>query len=92
MRLRALDLRPLELGGDRADDAGRDLVLQFEDIVERPFEPIGPDVGAAHRIDELAGDANAVFRPAHAAFDDIPHAKLTPDLLLVHRRAPVGET
>src|SRR6266436_5101369 len=41
-----LDLRPLELGGDCPDDAGRDLILKLEDIVEPPFESIGPKVGA----------------------------------------------
>src|SRR6516165_9977176 len=42
----ALNLRPLELGGDRSDDACRDLILKLEDIVEPPFESIGPKVSA----------------------------------------------
>ena len=36
--LGAFDLRPLKLGGDRPDDAGRDQILKIEDIVELSFE------------------------------------------------------
>ncbi|MEH2561920.1 hypothetical protein V1289_001547 [Bradyrhizobium sp. AZCC 2289] len=87
-----LDLRPLELGGDRSDDAGRDLILKLEDIVECSCESIGPKVGAGRRIDELSRDTNPVFGLAYTAFDDIAHAKLAPHLFLVHRPALVGET
>jgi hypothetical protein len=41
----ALDLRSLELGGDRSDDAGRNLILKLEDIVEPAFEPVGTKGG-----------------------------------------------
>ena len=58
--VRPLALGPLDLGVkqarlDRADDTQCDLVLQFEDVVERAVEAVGPDVGAGCRVDQLAG-------------------------------------
>ena len=38
LALRAPDLRALQLRRDRANDAGGDLILQFEDIVEGAVE------------------------------------------------------
>src|SRR6516225_8496630 len=42
LALRALDLGPLELRRDRADDGLGDLILQLENIVERAFKALGP--------------------------------------------------
>jgi hypothetical protein len=42
LALRALDLGPLELRRDRADDGLGDLILQLENIVEPAFEALGP--------------------------------------------------
>ena len=42
-------------------------------------------------VDELPGDAHAVRRLAHAAFEHIAHAELAADLLHVDRPALVGE-
>ena len=47
----ALDLGLAQLWFDRASDAGRDLILQFENVVERAVEAVGPDVRARRRVD-----------------------------------------
>src|SRR5262249_15039376 len=49
----ALDLGLTQLWFDRAGDAGRDLILQLEDVVERAVEAVGPDVSAGCRVDQL---------------------------------------
>jgi hypothetical protein len=45
------------------------LVLEVEDIFERAVEPIGPEMRAGERIDQLRGDAHAIARFAHRAFE-----------------------
>src|SRR5262249_13012009 len=87
----ALDLRALELRRDGADHALGHLVLELENILERPVEPIRPDVRSGSRIDELRGDAYPVRRLAHAAFEHIADAELATDLLHVHGMTFVGE-
>jgi hypothetical protein len=42
----ALDVGLAQFWFDRAGDAGRDLVLQLENVVERAVEAFGPDVSA----------------------------------------------
>jgi hypothetical protein len=91
LALRALDLGPLELRRNRADDGLGDLILQLENIVERAFEALGPQMRPGGRIDQLPGDAHLVRRLAHAAFQHIAHAELAADLLHVDRAALVGE-
>ena len=91
LALGALDLGPFELRRDRADDAFRDLVLQFEDVVERAFEALRPEMRAGRGVDQLPGDAHPVAGLAHAAFQHVAHAKLAADLLHVHGPALVGE-
>ena len=86
-----LDLGLLHFRCDRTDDARGDLVLQIEDLRQRSVETIGPQVGTRRGIDELAGDAQAVARPAHASLDHIADTQLAPDLLHVHGPALVGE-
>ena len=59
--LRRLAARPGELGGqelgpDAADDAGGDLVLHREDVVERRRRSARPRGGAGGGVDELGGD------------------------------------
>src|SRR6516225_3952575 len=51
--LSALDLGLAQARLDRADDAQGDLVLQFEDVVERPIVALGPDMRAAGCRDQL---------------------------------------
>jgi hypothetical protein len=44
----------------RGDDLPDDLVLQREDVPDRPVVAIRPEVLAAERVDELRIDANGV--------------------------------
>ena len=80
LHLGALDLGDLDLWGDRTDHARRDLVLQRKDLGQCALEAIGPQMHPVQRIDELAGDAHSIARPADAPFEDIPHAQLAADL------------
>ena len=67
LALRALDLGPLELRRDRADDGLGDLILQLENIVERAFEALGPQMRPSGRIDQLP-----VMRTLCAALRTLP--------------------
>src|ERR1700739_2248352 len=87
----ALDLGLAQLWFDRAGDAGRDLVLQVENVVERAVEAVGPDVSAGRGVDQLPGDAHPVAGFAHAAFEHVAHAELLCHLLHVDLPALVGE-
>ena len=84
------------LGGEefRLDcrrDAGRDLVLQRENIGQLAVVSFRPDVVAGHRIQELAGDAHALSALADASLKNVTDAKLAPDLLHVHGMALVNK-
>jgi len=68
------------------------LVLQFEDVVERAVEAVGPDMRAARRVDQLGGDAHPVGGFAHRAFEHIAHAQLARHLLHIDGLAFVGKT
>src|SRR6516164_10376959 len=78
--LDALDLGLPQVRLDRADDAEGDLVLQCEDVVNRAIVAFSPDVPAALGLDQLAGDADAVRRPTHAALEHVAHPELAADL------------
>src|SRR4051794_34483568 len=81
LAFRKLDLSLPQAWLDGADDAQRDLVLDFENVAERPVIALGANVGAVRGLNELAGDANAVPRLAQAAFEHVAHAELAADLL-----------
>ena len=91
LALRKLDLRLPQAWLDGADDAQRDLVLDFENVAERPVIAFGPDMGAVRRLDELAGDANAVAGFAQAAFEHVADAEFPPHLFHVDCAPLVGE-
>ena len=86
-----LDLDLAQAGLDRTDHAHRELVLQIENIVLHPVVALGPQMDAGLRLDELAGDANAVAELAHAAFEHVAHAELARDDLHVDRVTLVDE-
>src|SRR5215475_8019824 len=88
---RALDLRLLQLARDRADDIRRHLVLELEDVAQRAFEPVPPEMPAGRSIDELPGDAHALLRLAQAALQHVAHAERAAHLLHIHGMALVGE-
>jgi hypothetical protein len=48
---------------------------------EQAVEPVGPEMRAACRVDQLRGDAHPVSAFAHRAFQDIADAELAADLL-----------
>ena len=86
-----LDLGPLELRGDGADHAGGQLVLELEDVLDPPLEAVRPEMRARGGVDQVRRYPHPVRRLAHAAFQDVAHAELAPDLLHVHGAALVGE-
>jgi len=66
-------------------------VLKLEDIFKRAVKPVGPDVIAVGRVDQLSGYAHPVARFAYRAFEDIADAQFTSDLLHIDRLTLVGE-
>jgi hypothetical protein len=87
------------LGGEpdlqRARDSLRDLVLNREDVRHLAIVPLGPDVAAVGRRDELCGDPDSVARLADAAFEhvgDAQHFGDLPDVIVLalecERRRP----
>src|SRR6516164_3645613 len=72
---------------DDAGDAGRDLVLQLEDIFERTVEAVGPQMRPGQRVDQLRRDAHPSAGFAHRAFEHIADTELSADLLHLDRLA-----
>ena len=91
LALCAFDFGAFKLMRDRADDALGDPILKLEDVVERAFIALGPEMAAGRCIDELSGNAHAVRRFADAAFQHIAHAQVAADLLHIDGPALVGE-
>src|SRR5262249_55498811 len=89
--LRALDLCPLQLRCDRADDVFGYLVLQLEDVPEGGFETVCPEVPPGRRVEELSRDAHAFCRFAYAALQHVAYAQLAAHLLYVYCPTLVGE-
>ena len=59
---------------------------------QRAVVALAPDLRAAGRVDELAGDANTIPGLAHATLQDVAYAELAPDLLRTSTVRPgVGE-
>src|SRR5256885_12628844 len=52
-----------------------DLVLQSEQVDRVALEPLGPQMRAGGRVDQLDVDANLLARPPYAAFKHIAHAQ-----------------
>jgi hypothetical protein len=65
-----LYLRAYEMYQRRFDDpgAGRGhLVLKVENVGERAVKPVGPEMRAARRVDQLRAHAHAAAGPANRA-------------------------
>ena len=73
----------LELAGDCL----RDLGLDRERVREIAVVMLGPLVFVRAGIDQLRGDADAIFRPLHAAFEKMSDAKLLANFARVSGRA-----
>src|SRR5271169_2224357 len=55
----AAHLGRLQCRLDDPGDADGDFVLKFEHVFERAVEPVGPEMRASERVDQLSGDAHA---------------------------------
>jgi hypothetical protein len=80
-----------ELSVQRACQASDDFVLRVEEIGGRLVKPLGPEMIAGFGVDELNVDPHAVYAALNAAFEDIAHVQLVPDLLQIDGLALVGE-
>ena len=72
-------------------DARNDLVLHLEEVGDGLVEAFGPEVRSALRFDELHVDAHAGPNTLHAAFEDVAHIELAPDLPEIDRLVLVEE-
>ena len=81
---KALSLAGAEIERKRGDDLGRDVVLHGEDVGQVPVVPLGPQVSAGRRVDELRGDPDPGSRFPHAPLEDMAHAEALPDLRHEH--------
>src|SRR4029077_9178212 len=70
----------------------RDLVLQSEDVAERPVVTLGPDVPPRDTIDQLRDDANPRANFANAADENVFDIELARDLDNLHRPSLEGES
>src|SRR3981189_2205336 len=66
-------------------DADRRSVLKVESAFLWAIEAPSPKMRAGSCIDQLGGDAHALTRIAHRAFEHVVNAELPPDLLHVGR-------
>src|SRR5262249_35728716 len=71
---RTVYLSGLQRRFDNPGHARRDLVLKIEDVLQRAVEAVRPQMGAARRVDQLAGDTHPVTGSAHRAFEYIADA------------------
>ncbi len=58
MPTQASQLGARQFGLDAGDDRLGDLVLQFEQLIGRPIEALGPEMTLVLGVDELGRDAN----------------------------------
>ncbi len=79
--------RGLESGGDGIHD----LVLHGEDVFEVAIVPLGPELAAVGRVDELAADADALARATHAPGNDVANPEIAAHLPRVDGSTFVGE-
>src|SRR6185369_10556933 len=68
---RAIALGRADLRVQRAGDAVGDLILEREDVRDRPVESLRPDMGRSVGFNKLDRDAYVIGDPANAAFQDI---------------------
>jgi len=88
----ATDLACLQRRLDDSGNVGRDLILKLEHVFERTVEPVGPQMRAGLRLDQLRRDAHPVARFAHAAFEHVAHSQFARHLLHIDRLALVRKT
>src|SRR5262249_13876316 len=91
LALEPSDLGELQIWLDRGHDALGESILQLENIAHVALEAISPDMSGGDRINELAREAQAVPAAPNAAFEDVAHAEIAPDVAHVNRFAFVDE-
>jgi hypothetical protein len=77
---RTIDLQLAQAWLDDADHFVSNLILQLEDIFQPAVEFLGPKMRPGFGLEGLRRDAQARACFAHAALQEVPHAKLAPDL------------
>src|SRR5436190_23430148 len=75
--------RGRELEFEFLHDGARDLVLNFENVLELAIIALGPQVRLIGNADELCGDSNASARFANATLQHVPDAKLLADVFKI---------
>jgi hypothetical protein len=78
--LERLALRGQQAHLQRRDDGLRDLVLDREDVVERPVEALGPERRIGGGVEELRGDPDPVAGLADAALHHVGDAEVAREL------------
>src|SRR5262245_58389943 len=69
----------------------RDLVLDSEDVGHVAIKPLGPQMIAGFRFDQLACNPHALTGSSYASLEDMPHAKFASDLLHIDESPLVDE-
>lgn len=77
---RSLPFGSIDLRFDADHDPLRDFLLHCEDVGNVTVEPLCPEMMACRGFNELRGDSDAIAATPRASFQQIRHAKFTPDL------------
>src|SRR5215472_1264851 len=81
-----------QCGFDNPGDARCDLVLHDKDVTKVALVPVGPDMSARSRIDQLRRDAHTVAALPYRAFQHVADTELTTDPFYIDCLSPVGKT
>ena len=65
-----------QLRRDRRHDPLRHAILEFEDVIEPTFDPVGPQDTPAFSVAEFRGNANAILGAADAAGQHVPDTEI----------------
>jgi hypothetical protein len=76
---------------DRGRDPRGDIVLHRENVGEVAVVTLGPKMPAGGSLDQLRRHPHPMRGLAHAAFENIAHAEIAPDVFDRDRLAFVGE-
>src|SRR5207244_12609871 len=62
-------------------DSARHLGLQRQNVMQAALVALRPQMGRIADADQLRSDAHPLSRATHAAFQEVRHTQLLPDLL-----------
>src|SRR4051794_24758436 len=91
LRSGTLNFRLLKLRLNRTGNAGRDLVLQTENVLQASLEVICPNVSASGSIDQLTCEAHAISSFAYSSLKQVAHAQFPANLSYVYCPTLVSE-